>query len=89
MMIRYLTWSILLTVAPVMYGCGECENDYDCPGNQICQAESNVCEEYVCTSDAECPPGHECTENTCRQTESRSPQPADDLILSESMSAAP
>ena len=78
---QILTSIIMLMSLFILHGCGECENDYDCPGHQICQSESKMCEDYICKDDSECSPGHVCRENACIQNESRTPPPSEELTL--------
>ena len=58
----------------VLGGCGECEDDYACPSNQICNIEKAQCEDYVCRQEADCAPGYRCQNNRCQvQTPKTSP----------------
>ena len=44
--------------------CAECEDDYGCPGSEICNADGE-CEALVCTQDQSCAPGQICRHNRC------------------------
>ena len=69
-------WRILsVLVVTVLGGCGECEDDYACPSNQICNVETAQCEDYECRQDRECVPGHRCQNNRCQAQEPKT-QPA-------------
>ena len=70
-----LMWLCLL-------GCGECEQDYDCPGRLVCNKSLSQCERFVCKKDQDCGVGHICNENRCEQTTETGPnESVDDLEL--------
>jgi hypothetical protein len=62
-------------------GCGECENDYDCPGGQVCNSGSSTCEALVCGRDADCAPGQACRSNRCRAGREGDAGPAPDALV--------
>ncbi|MEE2756082.1 MAG: hypothetical protein VYA30_05455 [Myxococcota bacterium] len=67
-------WRAILLIACLStHGCGECEEDYDCPGTLICNVASKRCEALVCRSHKDCEVGYSCTENRCQQS-SEAPQ---------------
>ncbi len=55
-------------VVALAFGCAECEEDFDCPGTQVC-GSSATCEAFVCKRSEDCPPGHVCGENRCVEQE--------------------
>jgi hypothetical protein len=79
---KEMSISAIFLALMLMLGCSECEVDYDCPGTQICNASSQICERFVCREDAQCPPGHQCQNNRCVQSQSKSPPDAvDDFVV--------
>lgn len=73
-------WLFASLVALTGLGCTECEDDYDCGGTLICQ--EGVCEAFVCQRDEDCPPGHTCAENACRENPAQpAPDPPDAVVI--------
>lgn len=68
-------------------GCAECEQDFDCPGTQLCNA-SGECEAFVCKRSQDCPPGHVCGDNRCeeRAPSQDAPDAPDALVLGQRLS---
>ena len=62
--------AVLITM---IYGCGECEVDYDCPATQVCNVQNQQCEIFVCREDAHCQPAQRCRENRCVSSAPRAP----------------
>lgn len=58
----WLGWGLALLG---LSGCAECEEDYDCPGTQVCNRERGACEAFVCLADGDCAPGLACSDNAC------------------------
>lgn len=54
---------ILCALVGLLISCGECEDDFDCPGQSVCT--DAVCERVICTRDTACPPGQRCDGNAC------------------------
>ncbi|MBV70340.1 MAG: hypothetical protein CMH52_03240 [Myxococcales bacterium] len=74
--------SVLLVACLTVFGCGECEEDYDCPGMLVCNPSSNQCEAFVCRNNRDCEVGYTCSENRCEQSpETRQSGNADELEL--------
>lgn len=59
-----------LASALLSIGCGECEDDFDCPGQSVCT--DAVCARVVCTRDTACPPTQRCSANACVPTRAQS-----------------
>lgn len=57
-----------------LLGCGECEDDYDCPGQAVCT--DAVCARVVCTRNTACPPAQRCQANACVPQTPEAPQSA-------------
>ncbi|MCA9538352.1 MAG: hypothetical protein KC620_05660 [Myxococcales bacterium] len=72
---------VLIGALGTAWGCAECEEDYDCPGTQVCDRERGVCEAFVCGVDADCAPGQRCTENRCKPTEAAPPAERPDALV--------
>ena len=61
---RPLLLNSIVLVAALTLGCGECDNDFNCPGTDICSDGS--CERFVCKVSVDCPPGRTCKDNSCK-----------------------
>jgi hypothetical protein len=73
------TWSgALLVGMSLLLGCGECEDDFDCPGDRICRA--GQCEAFVCKRHEDCAPAQVCSRNKCRAAPTVEPPPSGDPI---------
>lgn len=72
---------LALLVAGLMTGCSECEEDYDCPGAQVCDRAEGVCVAFVCGRDEDCPPSQSCLSNTCTPNPSMPAPDAPDAVI--------
>ena len=75
-----LRFTLGVVLFGVLGGCGECEDDYACPSNQICNTETARCEDYVCRQDAECAAGYRCQSNQCQVQVPKTPPDAVDPL---------
>lgn len=63
-------WIAALSIgAALLIGCGECEEDFDCPGSRVCR--DGQCERFICRDHRDCPPAQTCASNRCRATPPR------------------
>jgi hypothetical protein len=73
--------ALALLALTLLTGCGECSDDYDCPGTRVCDPESSTCEALICRADRDCPPAHTCGDNTCTPTAASPAPDAPDAII--------
>ncbi len=75
--------TLLFALAALAFGCAECEEDFDCPGTQLCNTTAGECEAFVCKQEADCPPGHACSGNRCSEQApaTATPPTPDALVL--------
>ena len=74
---------VAMCINGLLVGCGECEEDFDCPGVQACDTEEGTCVALVCREATDCPPAHDCNGNRCvAQDPAGSPPTPDAVVIS-------
>lgn len=69
------------TLGALAAGCAECEEDYDCPGTEVCNVSRGACEAFTCLADDDCAPGHRCADNACSPRTPTAPPDAPDALV--------
>ena len=66
-------------LALLLSGCGECSDDFDCPGVDVCT--DAVCERARCTRDEACPPAQVCRANACVERRAVAPPQPEPVVI--------
>lgn len=59
-------------------GCGECADDFECPGVQVCT--DGRCARARCSQNQACPPAQVCRDNACVRARPVAPPQPDPVV---------
>lgn len=70
----------------LLVGCGECADDFDCPGVEVCTDAR--CERARCTRNEACPPAQVCRANACVEAAAAAPPIGKPVVITPEVGGA-